>query len=121
MDFASFIFSNAFVIMFLPIWSALLITLNSTVPACRSKHFTINLTMIATGICAIYSFCLLFITASTKVLFNNDLINWLQLGNSYIGFGVLLDNMSALFLCVFLTISFLIQLYSYIFHIYLRI
>ena len=113
MDFASFIFSNAFVIMFLPIWSALLITLNSTVPAFRSKHFTINLTMISTGICAIYSFCLLFITASTKMLFNNDLINWLQLGNSYIGFGVLLDNMSALFLCVFLTISFLIQLYSY--------
>ena len=113
MEFVNFIFSNAFVIMFLPIWVALLITLNSTVPSFRSKHFTINLTLISTGICALYSFCLLYITSETKMLFNNDIINWFQIGNSYLGFGFLLDNISALFLSIFTVISFLIQLYSY--------
>lgn len=113
MEFVNFIFSNAFVIMFLPIWVAFLITLNSTVPYFRSKHFTINLTLISTGISAIYSICLLYITSSTNMLFNNDVINWLQIGNSYLSFGFLLDNISALCLTVFTVISFLIQLYSY--------
>ena len=113
MEFANFIFSNAFVIMFLPIWVAFLITLNSSVPYFRSKHFTINLTLISTGICAIYSGCLFYITSSTNIFFNNDVINWLQIGNSYLSFGFLLDNISSLLLAVFTVISFLIQLYSY--------
>ena len=114
MEFANFIFSNAFVLMFLPIWVAFLITLNFTVPSFRSKHFTRNLTLISTGICAVYSICLLFVTFKTSTFINNDVINWLYINNSLdFNFGFLLDNLSALFLVVFTIISFFIQLYSH--------
>ena len=113
MGFSDFIFSNAFIIMFLPIWVAFLITLNSTIPSFKSKHFTINLTLISTGICALYSICLLYITSSTGLIINNDIINWLSLNDSYLSFGFLLDNLSAISLVTVNIITFFIQLYSY--------
>ena len=113
MDFTNFIFSNAFVLLFLPLWVALLITLNYTVPSFRSKRFTINLTLISTGICAIYSALLLYATSSMGMAVTDDVFDWIRISDVAFNFGFLLDNLSALFLVMFTVISFFIQLYSY--------
>lgn len=112
MILTDFIFSNAFILLFLPIWVAFLLTLNFTVPSFRSKRFTSNLTLISTGICAIYSACLLFMTAATGTVINNDVISWIDVSGISFEFGFLLDNLAALFLFLLTTISFFVQLYS---------
>ena len=99
--------------MFFPIWAAFLITLNFTVPSFRSKHFSTNLTLISTGICTVYSALILYLTSTTGIFINNDVIEWLKIDNSYFGFGFFLDNLSALFLVIFNYISLFIQIYSY--------
>lgn len=113
MDFANFIFSNAFILLFLPIWVAFLLTLNFNVPGFRSKKFTTNLTLISTGICTIYSMALLYLTSTKGIVINEEVFDWLRINDVTISFGFALDNLSALFLLIFLFISFFIQLYSY--------
>ena len=112
MEFANFIFSNVFILLFLPLWVAFLITLNFMVPSFRSKRFTTNLTLISTGICAIYSICLFCLTSLGTVA-TEDIFDWIRIENFSFSFGFLLDNLSAFFLILFTTISFFIQLYSY--------
>ena len=113
MDFTNFIFSNAFVLLFLPIWVALLITLNFTVQSFRSKRFTSNLTLISTGICAVYSILLLYATSSLGIVATDDVFDWIRIGNISFSFGFLLDNLSALFLVIYNFVCFFIQLFSY--------
>ena len=112
MVFANFIFSNVFILLFLPVWVAFLITLNFTVPSFRSKKFTTNLTLISTGICAVYSICLLVLTSLGTVA-SEEVFDWLRIDTITLSFGFQLDNLSALFLILSTVISFFIQLYSY--------
>ncbi|MDD3237700.1 MAG: NADH-quinone oxidoreductase subunit L [Candidatus Gastranaerophilales bacterium] len=109
----NFVFDNLLLIMFLPVWVALILLLNTTTGFTESKKMTAGLTIASTsvGLCFALLGMYFALTGDTPSLEDNVL--WFSSGSLNLYFGFLFDKISALFLLVLMSVSFAVQIFSY--------
>lgn len=107
-----FFIENILLTLLLPVWVALIILVNTISPLVQSRRLTLGMTLLSTGICAVFAFGILAYNAMNGVSIETN-YNWLSFGQTNFYFGILADNLSALLLVILTTVSFLVQLYSF--------
>lgn len=108
-----FIINNILVIMFLPLWVSFIILINSVVSIAESKKLTTVLTLISTFVGIIFAVGIMFAASNSPNPLLEENYLWFSTGGLNFYLGILADKISALFLIILMSVSFVVQLYSY--------
>ena len=108
-----FFTENMILIMFLPLWTSLILLAEKIFDIVYNRKTTVILTLVSTFIGIIFSVMLLNKTVTTPDSVYENIIYNLETGFFSIPLGTRTDKYSAVFLTVYMIISFLIQLFSY--------
>ena len=108
-----FFVDNSVMVLFLPLWCLLMISINSAVSFVASKKLTFNLSLgvnIFNIICSV--FCIIYCLKNPQAFVEKNLV-WLNNADFQVSLGTLVDNISAVMFLFFSVVILFLELYSF--------